>query len=511
MSRKSGLLYLGAAISLGSWILVRMLVGFWIPFLWIPIGLFLVFTVLAMYMDRQVYKDFFTTKTTKQGLNQGSLILLVLVLLVAVNFISSRKIKSWDFSIAKVNSLSDQTVQLLKSLKEDLNVIYFYQKGQEGIEESRQQFTELIQKYRSENSLVKLDFVEVNERPDLVEKYGVATGDGVVFLEYQGRRNQIGKIDEQELTGALIKVMRTEDKNIYFVTGHAERDLNSDDANGLQAFKKLLEGNRYKVNSLALSQVTSVPNDADAVFIVGPTQSFLENEIRILEDYLKRGGQMVIAVDPGTKHGLQVLLRKVGVTLKDNYIAGYMDTPIGKAVSPQSTPGGEFSRTHAITKPFPAGQFVVFRLPQALESYLAPKNVVIDELVKVSKNVAAFKSNDFQTAGETGNFTVALSAKGKWNGADNKGAEFQLLVFGDSEFLTKSMLYLNLNRDLALNTTAALVKEENLISITPKEINKTEIIITPMKFYIFVFGFIILLPVALLIASGTLWYKRRFA
>ena len=85
-----------------------------------------------------------------------------------------------------------------------LLILYFYQKGTEGVEENRRAFIELMKKYQDQSSLIKLEFVDVNERPDLTEKYSVTKGNEV-YLEYKGRKNQIQKIDEQEITSALVK------------------------------------------------------------------------------------------------------------------------------------------------------------------------------------------------------------------------------------------------------------------------------------------------------------------
>ena len=77
--------------------------------------------------------------------------------------------------------------------------------------------------------------------------------------------------------------------------------------------------------------------------------------------------------------------------------------------------------------------------------------------------------------------------------------------------MTNQMLYQNLNRDLVLNSIAALAKEENLISITPKEPQATQLVLTETKFSIFLFGFIIPFPLLLLGISIGLYTKRRNA
>src|SRR5690606_14878349 len=159
----------------------------------------------------------------------------------------------------------------------------FYKKGVEGNEENRRQFRELIKKYQDESTRIRLDFVEVNERPDLAQEYGIDKGSGVVFLDYKGRRNRIEKIDEQEFTSAIVKVTREQNKTIYFTVGHGEKALSENrEGLGLGSLKLLLENNRYTVKELPLIQSPKIPADADVIFIAGPTQGFQEFEIEAL-------------------------------------------------------------------------------------------------------------------------------------------------------------------------------------------------------------------------------------
>lgn len=509
MSKLAKILLLFSGLSLVSFVIVRFLVGFWIPFLWIPLALFGGLAGAAIYQDRSLYKDFFTMKTTKQGMSMGALIGLVIFFLVVVNFIAVRKYATFDFSLAQVNSLSAQSVQLVRGLKQELRVLYFYQKGTEGVEENRRAFIELMKKYQDQSPQVKLEFIDVNERPDLTEQYAVNKGNGVVFLDYMGRKSQIQKIDEQEITSALVKVTREKDKVIYFTTGHAEKNLeDSKDPGGLNALKSMLEGNRYTVKTLSLvSQNGSVPEDADLVMAVGPQQTFLDSEILALQKYLDRGGSAIFALEPKALDHLQKFLQANGVEIGNNYLVNFVDTQIGRAVNPQVTTGLQFSNESPITKPFEKGLFSVFRLP--MEVKLAdklPAGYQGEVLVKTSDKTMAYADTNFKVGGKIGTYDLAVIVQAK-----KAEKSFSLVVFGDADFMTNQMLYQNLNRDLILNSVAFLAKEENLISIAPREVGVTQMQLSETAFYAFIFCFILVVPAALLIAGGVIGFKRRYA
>jgi ABC-type uncharacterized transport system involved in gliding motility auxiliary subunit len=510
MSKIGKLSFLFGAISMVSLIVIRYLIGEWVPFCWVALGLFVFFMGLGIFWDRRFFKDFLTMKTTKHGMNMGVLILLMIALLAVINYLGAKYIKTWDFSVAQTNTLSPQSIQLVQGLTGDLKVHFFYKKGVEGNEENRRQFRELIKRYQDKSTKIHLDFVEVNERPDLAKEFGVDKGSGVVFLEYKGRKNRIEKIDEQEFTSALVKVTREQNKTIYFTIGHGEKSLeDAKEGLGLGSLKLMLENNRYTIKTLPLSQEPKIPSDADVIVIAGPVQNFQGFEITALEEYLKGGGGLLLALESQNTVGLEKLMIKLGIQMENNYVMNIVETILGSGVNQGPTMGALFSQENKITASFAKGEITLFRFPSSLRISAVPEGVTVDELVKTGGDAMSFRSLNFKDQGPQGSYTLVAEAQGKFPGAKEKS--FHLIVAGDMDFLSNQMLYQNLNRDLVLNSIAALAKEENLISITPKEPQATQMIMTETKFGLFLFGFIIPLPLILLGISIGLWYRRRNA
>ena len=512
MSRLGKFLFFFSIVSFFSFLITRLLLGDWIPFLWLALALFVGFFAGGLYVERRGLKEFFAMKTTKQGMSMGAMTGLVLIFLIAVNVLGTRKYTTWDLSLAKVNTLSDQSVKLVKSLTDDLRVIYFYKGGVDGVEQNRRMFIDLIRRYQDQSDRIKLEFVDVNERPDLTEKYNVKKGTQAVLLEYKGRTNLIERIDEQELTSAIVKVTREKEKKVFLLAGHSELTPEvSQDGQSISLLKQLLEGNRYTVQTFSLTTAPAIPADADVVIIPGPKQSFIDVEIRALSDYLKRGGSLILALKPKTPHHLEKFLGDLGVTLQNNFIATVLETPMGRAVDPRLARGSEFSTANQITAPFGKSQFTIFHLPQGLNKGAAPKGVSLSDLVSTNQSAMGFKDLDFKAEGQKGPFLLGVEVKGTYPGSVEGAKPFELLVFGDSDFLDDQYLYQNLNRDLMLNAVSALAKEENLISVTPKEVLATKLDLPETSFLLFIFGFIIPLPLLLFGLSGFLWYRRRNA
>lgn len=512
MSKLGKISFLFAGISLVSMSITRYLLGEWVPFCWVALGLAVFFLGLGLAKDRAFFKEFFTMKTTKEGMSMGVLILLLLAVLIVVNYLGVKHYKTWDFSTAQTNTLSDQSVKLIKALDTDLKVLFFYKKGVEGNEENRRLFRELIKKYQDQSPKVQLDFVEVNERPDLAKEYGVDKGSGVVFLDYKGRRNRIERIDEQEFTSALVKVTREQNKTIYFTVGHGEKNLNDNrEGLGLGSLKLMLENNRYTVKELPLIQNAKIPEDADVIVVAGPIQGFQDFEIAALENYLKNGGSLFLAIESQNTAGLEKLVSKLGVQFENNYVLNVVDTVMGRGINQGPTMGAVFSESNKITKGFGRSEVTLFRFPQGLKKVQVPEGLVVDEIVKTTPNAVANNSMQIRGEGVEGTYVLMDEVTGRWPGSDEKAKAFAAIIAGDVDFMTNQMLYQNLNRDLVLNSIAALAKEESLISITPKEPQATQMLMTETKFAVFLFAFIIPLPILLLGASIGLWLRRRNA
>lgn len=510
MSKLGKLLFFLAGISVVSLSIILYIIGDWVPYCWLALAMTIVCAGYAFIHDRRFFKEFLSMKTTKEGMSMGVLITLMLALLIVVNYLGVKHSVTWDFSSAHVNSLADQSIKMVKSLDSDLKVMFFYKKGVEGNDDNRRSFRELIKKYQDYTNKIQLDFVEVNERPDVAKEYGVDKGSGVVFLDYKGRRARIEKIDEQELTSALVKVTRTQSKNIYFTVGHGEKSLDeAKEALGLNFLKQMLENSRYNVKTLPLIQTQKVPDDADAVIVAGPVQNFQDFEITALENYLKRGGSLMLAIESQNSAGLEKILKKTGIELQNNYVVNVVDTALGKAVSQGPTVAPIFSPMNQITKSFPQNEVTIFRFPQSLKT-VPTEGVTVDELVKTASTASAFDNLSLKGDGKPGSYTLVDEVTGKWQN-DAQARDFVLIVAGDVDFMTNQMLYQNLNRDLVLNSIATLAKEETLISITPKEPQATQLLLTQTKFSIFLFAFIIPFPLLLLGISIGLFVKRRNA
>lgn len=527
MSRWAKISWLLCGLSLVILIAVRFILGGWANFLFIPLAIFAASFALALSMDYKFYLEFLSLRTTKHGMNMGVLIVLVMGLLVAVNFLGVRFDKSLDLTAEKLNSLAEQTEKVLSELKEDVQILVFY-RGQNDMN-PKAEMKDMLSMYQESSGRVKVRFIDSYREHAEAQKYlkDVKSEPGlVVFVEYQGRKIRAQQpLKEEQLTTALIKATRSDKKKIYFLTGHGEKSLEGgeDDEHGLAVLKQGLEDSSFEVSTVSLLERPELPADASIVAIVGPTSQLQDRELEVLREFARKGGRFLVAADPGERSQIAQLTKTFGIEFGNNFLVNEFNflaqRDAGEAL------GVAFDKSSEITRAFRSGQnFTAFPLAsQVSKAPDAPGSLTIRELIKT--NEASYAVSDLSRANKPESprqqFTLAMSAEGRLPGRTLEGPEgqtkaeessenFAAVVFGDSDFLTNAWIIQGINRDMILNAMAYLAKEADLISIRPKKVEGTRLNLTPTTRVIVVIAGL-LLPLALLVSSAVVWFRRRGA
>ncbi len=158
---------------------------------------------------------------------------------------------------------------MVGSLKEPLRLIVF------ALTEDMQPFRDRLGEYRYLSSKVQVEYVDINKDPARARQYEIQSS-GTIVVEYQKRVERVTSTDEQDITNAIVKAVQGLQRKVYFVTGHGEKDPDSnDELNGYAGVNAALQRDNYTVGKLALVQEPDVPADAAALIVAGPTRDFL--------------------------------------------------------------------------------------------------------------------------------------------------------------------------------------------------------------------------------------------
>jgi ABC-type uncharacterized transport system involved in gliding motility auxiliary subunit len=85
----------------------------------------------------------------------------------------------------------------------------------------------------------------------------------------------------------------------------------------------------------------------------------------------------------------------------------------------------------------------------------------------------------------------------------------RVVVVGSGSFLANQFLGNGGNLDLGVNMVNWLAGDESLITIQPRATKDADLQLSRTAMTLIAFGWLIVLPLALLAVGGTLWWRRR--
>ncbi|MBI4972165.1 MAG: GldG family protein [Candidatus Omnitrophica bacterium] len=399
-----------------------------------------------------------------------SLILLGSILMFAYGVLSFWNIR-FDLTQSGIFTLSPVTAKVLEEIKNEPVNVYGFFRTDSG---DREQFKELMKCYQSALRKLDVQIIDPDRSPSKTKEFRIDAY-GTVIVEFRNRRERFQGVDEEKITNAMLRVIRNERKKIYFVTGHGESLLASDKSKGLTILVQRLWDENYKVEKLAILE-KDVPDQASAVIVAGPKTDFQDNELARLDDYLKRGGSLLLLVDPvdsgslkkfekwvqihGVHLGQDIIVDKLGKALGSDFlvpvITQYQDHPITKDFSLASFL--PVSRSVSVAEPLAKGIEVK---PLAYTSSSSWAETDLELLQKGE----AFMDPAKDMKGPVPIACVAVKDKSK------------IVVFGDSDFISNGNVNVSGNRDLMLNTMAWLAGEKALVSIRDRKRPDTPLVL----------------------------------
>ena len=496
---------------------------------WAGLGLVVLYTI-GQWREIAAY---FRQRNARYGALAGVGVVAVLGILVAVNYLSTRRNTRWDLTANKQYSLSDQTIKLLQGLKAPVKVYVFDQ------ETNFDRFRPRLDSYTYNSKQFEVEYIDAEKYPLRAQQYKVDTL-GTVVLEYMGRTERATSDSEQDLTNALIKLLNPVARKVYFLSGHGEKDPASSERVGYSSIADALKRDNYQFDKLVLAQTNEIPADATVIVIAGPRTDLLEQELPVLEEYLaKKTGKLLVMLDPSDNFKqpspsprLTGLLKEWGINATDSVVVD-LSGRTSIATMPVSAPPYP---SHAITQGF--GFITMFPLVRAMTPAMggppdrqgqtfiqtAPRSWAETSLATLedpSKLASEPEKGDI-----AGPVSIAVAtavpapapekpdAKPASNtpeaAADQPPKpETRVAAIGDSDFAANAYLGVEGNRDLFMNTVNWLSQQENLIAIRPREAADRRITLTANTSTAMFWLTIVLIP-AMVLGTGIFsWWRRR--
>ena len=431
----------------------------------------------------------------------ASFVVLFLLTVGLLQWLAREYHWQFDWTQAHRHSLAPASVAVVERLKEPLKITAFASpRG-----EIRRLVQDMVDRYRKYKPDIQLEFVDPDAAPERVRAAGVQF-DGELVFEYGEARENLppAQLNEENFTNVLTRLGHRGERWVVFLSGHGERSPDRQANFDLSTWATQLHQRGFKTKALSLGDHPQIPQNTTLLVIAGPRTRLLAGEVKEIQNYVNRGGNLLWLHDPGPLYGLGALAENLGIEFQPGVIVDPVsETITGNAAAIIVAKYG----AHPVVRNF--GDNTVF--PQAGGISLnAPQGwqgaVLIDtrasswsETGPLEGQIRFDKGRDIR--GPL-NIAVALT-----RGLDKR--EQRVIVFGDGDFLANSYIANAGNLDLGMSLVNWLSRDDAYVNIPVKTARDRTLNLSRGAQATIAVGFLVVLPLIMISSGLFIWLRRR--
>lgn len=466
-------------------------------------------------------------KINKKFLNKANLgltVVIVIGILAVLNFFSYQIFYRWDLTANKDYSISKASKKTSEDLDDVVNIrAYFTENLPSQYINLRQEVRDILDEYANySGGKVRVEFIDPKDNEELQrelylsgipelqfnvlekDKYQVVKGYLGMVIQYGDKKEAIPVVQstenlEYQITLAIKKVTNKVDAKVGLVTSNKTASLDSDIS---EAHKKLAE--LYQVREIDLKKEKNIDKEIKTLIIIGPTEKFEENELKMLDRFLMQGGSLLFLVDgvkieeglraQANEVGLDKLLESYGIKLSHDLIAD-----IYSGVASFSQGFVTFSTNYplwpkVVKEGFDQNNAAVAKLESLVLPWASSVEILSDKIDKenqvwhlakttnkASRQTDSYDLNpegNFFSGSQRGQYDLAAAIFGKFKSAyeQDLNGKGRLIVVGDSDFI-KDRFTRGIPDNLLFfqNLVDSLSLDEDLINIRSKGVSERPI------------------------------------
>ena len=476
---------------------------------------------------------------------------LVVVLNVVVSLLADRFPINIDLTQNKLFSLSDNSVEIAKSINKDVQVIVFgsedlYKNPNMGsdyyqVEALYKEIYKALQQYTSySGGKVTVKYEDLNLNPQLAtqyNKYEVTSGD--ILLLCGDRYQKASFNDMYEISGdgytqaqtvsskvevtlasRIKNVMRDTVQVVTAFVGHEE------DEDTVSALKSIYEANGYEFKELNLASSEEIDANTVAGLIVGPTKDFTAEEIERLQKWLDNDGKldrnlMVFAdFQAECKNLYEFLNVEYGLEVTDNLV---METSLTRTYRYRGFyPYADTADTD-FTKDLSGSANVLTPLTRQIVTHKENNsenslyNVPIITFPESAKLMKIKDATDENASSEDDKSFAAdaypingMAASVKWTYVDNEQVKTNVILSGSTQMILAASQANVKNENVLMSALGAMTGVVDDINVSTKSLERDTITFSDSTTLIVGLGvFTVGIPVIILIICLVVFLKRR--
>lgn len=448
--------------------------------------------------------------------------LLFLTVVGLAAWLSTRYSTQFDWTAGGRNTLSEASGKVLDLLQEPVTVTSYTRENNRTL---REQISDLLGRYSRRNKNISLVFVNPDTEPDKARDMGISL-DGEMAISYQGRSEKVQDFTEAAVTNALQRLASAKEQHVLFLEGHGERSPLGHANFDLGQFGEELKRKGINIALLNLAKEPQIPANTTVLAIAGPQTKLLPGETAILQDYVKKGGNLLWLAEPGDLHGLQPLAEQLGLNFLPGTVVDASTQLLGIS-DPTFALVVDYSH-HPVTTEFK--DMTLFPVAAALQSGKDGEyrySAILRTLARSWTETGPLKG-DIRYNADSGDKEGPLNigyaivrelkpvlsevegpAESNAAKADGKPGEQRILVVGDGDFLSNTYLGNGGNLNLGLNMVQWLSHNDQLINIPAKAAQDVSLNLSQAASAVIGVSFLVLIPALLLGSGAFIWFRRR--
>jgi len=453
---------------------------------------------------------------------QNTIFYLLFVLIIGLlGYLGKTYHKSFDVTENQRNSLHQTTQDLLKKITKPIKLVAYV--PDDAVVHTA--LKDLIEKYRKYHKAIELEFVNPDLDPVRAQQDGIEYS-GQLLIKLGDKSEAVSSVDEQTMINVLQRLSREKARLLIFLEGHNEASPLEDKSNGLSKLETVLEKKGFLLQPHNILRTQSIPENTSFVVIAAPQKDYLEAEVKIILDYMSRGGNLLWLHEPGGLHGLDDLEQQLGLELQQGTlldanqalqemlgikhpaaiaVIDYGQSELTKDLSahtlfPFAT---SINKDEAIKDSNWKYQPILSTLITSwLESGDIQGNVKFDDDADKPGplDIGMILTREIPESDATENNPVDKPAK--------KNTEQRVVVLGDSDFMQNSYIGQGSNLDFASNIFNWLSTDDDLLSIKSSIAPGNDLSLTNTG-RVALAALWLVLPLVLMVLGLFRWMRRR--
>lgn len=331
------------------------------------------------------------------------------------------------------------------------------------------------------------------------------------------QRRVVGYQDEDLISSMVQSAVEGQPRIMYLIEDKSELEL-SMAGSPLRILSNAFQRQNILLRSLKISEVETIPDDAEGLVIVAPEYDFKPSEIEVLENYWQRPSAAIVAYLTPTSRPINLIafLRKNGITPRDDRIIRTRNGRTESQVMASFTAGAGLGINGSLELKSVAfdGRVGSLEVREGAED-LAAKRIQAYSLIEANQGFwgeTSYRKPDpkyDEEADYPGPLSIGAAViRGNANADETAPDISKMVVLSTSDFLDPQKLG-NEQLDFIKNSTHWLLGREELIGIGPRSLQMRKLNLIKEEVSFLSNLIIFFIPAGFLLVAMFVWNLRR--